>query len=61
MTATQFKQARLRLGLSQSRMAEALGVEGEHGNRTVRRWENGERAVPGSVAKLIEILLKAER
>ena len=58
MTATQFKQARLRLGLSQSQMAEALGVEGEHGGRTVRRWEAGERSVPGSVAKLIAILLK---
>lgn len=60
MTPTQFKQARLRLGLSQSEMAETLGVEGEHGDRTVRRWESGERAVPGSVAKLIAFLLKAK-
>jgi DNA-binding transcriptional regulator YiaG len=60
MTPIQFKQARLRLGLSQSEMAEALGVEGAHGGRTVRRWESGERTVPGSVAKLLALLLKAK-
>lgn len=58
MTPTELKKARLRLGLSQSQLAEELGVEGEHGGRTVRRWESGERAIPGSVAKLVAVLLE---
>ncbi|MDX1699086.1 MAG: DNA (cytosine-5-)-methyltransferase [Melioribacteraceae bacterium] len=35
------KQKRERLGLTQKEFADALGF-GKHGDRTLRRWENGE-------------------
>lgn len=46
MTPEQFKAARLAAGLAtQQAAADAL----ESDLRTVRRWENGERAIPGPV------------
>ena len=42
MTAHEFKDARNSLGLSQAELASILGM-GKHGDRTIRRWENGER------------------
>jgi DNA-binding transcriptional regulator YiaG len=46
MTPEQFKAARLAAGLAtQKAAADAL----ESDLRTVRRWENGERAIPGPV------------
>jgi len=41
MTADQFKEARLELGLSQAQLGEVLDTSA----RTVRKWENGERAI----------------
>lgn len=46
MTPDEFKAARLAAGLlTQQAAADALECD----LRTVRRWENGERAVPGPV------------
>lgn len=59
MTPDQFREARLRLGLTQSEMADRLGIDGEHRARTVRRWESGERAIPGPVALLLNSLFKS--
>lgn len=55
MTATQFKDARIALGLSQNAMAEALGLKT---SRAIRQFESGERDVSGPVAKLVELLLE---
>lgn len=54
MTPAEFKSARKRLALSAEAMARAVGVAS---GRTVRRWERGDRAVPGPVAILVRHLL----
>ena len=54
MTHTQFKDARIALGLSQNAMAEALGLKT---SRAIRQFESGERQVSGPVAKLMDYLL----
>lgn len=51
MTPEYFKNARRSLGLSAEAMAVWLGVRS---GRTVRRWEAGDRAIPGPVAVLVQ-------
>ena len=46
MTPTEFKDARNELGLSANKMAQALGLAD---GRTVRRYEAGDRPIPGPV------------
>lgn len=46
MTGAEFKSARIAAGLP-TQQAAATALESDL--RTVRRWENGERAVPGPV------------
>ena len=59
MDAEQFRQAREVLGMTQTELAYRVGVKpGKYMDRTVRRWEKGERKVPGSVALLIEQMLR---
>ena len=59
MDAEQFRQAREVLGMTQAQLALKVGVKpGKHMDRTVRRWERGERKIPGSVAILVEMLLR---
>ena len=60
MDGKQLKQARQMFGedMTQLKFAHLLGVKGDYADRTVRRWERGERKVPGSVAVLIEMLLR---
>ena len=59
MDGEQLRQARLMLRLTQAQLALEVGVKpGKHMDRTVRRWEKGERKVPGSVALLIEQMLR---
>lgn len=55
MTPAQFKEARHKLGLSQSAMAELLGVSSD---RTIRKWEDGERDISAPVVLLVELILK---
>jgi DNA-binding transcriptional regulator YiaG len=57
MDHTEFKAARLALGVSASQLARMLQL-GDHGGRTVRRWEADERPVPGPVAVLINLFLE---
>lgn len=54
MTKEDLKAARHKLGLSCNELAHALGVSD---GRTVRRWEAGEREIPGPVIRLIAIWL----
>lgn len=49
-----FRGARHRLGLSANAMAEALHVSD---GRTVRRWESGERDIPGPAAVAVALWL----
>jgi DNA-binding transcriptional regulator YiaG len=53
MTPTDLKDSRRRLGLSQTKFAALCRVESA---RTVRRWEKGERDIPGPVVRLLEAI-----
>lgn len=55
MTPAQFKAARHTLGLTAAQMAERLGLSDQ---RSVRRYESGERRVSGPVALLMARLLE---
>lgn len=57
MTPDALKSARARLGLTQAGLGELLRCDG----RTVRRWEAGDREIPGPVAVLVEALLSGWR
>lgn len=52
MSPSEFKRIRKALGLSQSGLALLFGVSD---GRTVRRWEHGERHIPGPAARLLLI------
>lgn len=54
MTREELKAARHKLGLSCAEFAEVVGVEAA---RTVQRWEDGSRDVPGPVVILVDLLL----
>ena len=55
MTPKQFKAARRKLGLSQSALAQALGVKSD---RTIRRWEAGTQDIPGAAILAVKYLLE---
>jgi len=54
LTPSDFRAARVTLGLSARAMAEALGGVNP---RTIRRWESGDRAIPPPVTVLVPRLL----
>ena len=54
VTPLQLKSARHTLGLSAEGFARLVRVES---GRTVRRWEAGERDIPGPVIVIVEALL----
>ncbi len=51
--ADTFKRARIGTGLSHGDFADLVGVAD---GRTVRRWEAGERDIPGPVWALLELI-----
>jgi DNA-binding transcriptional regulator YiaG len=53
MTPEQFRAIRKRAGLSQARLAALLRLSD---GRTVRRYEAGERPIPGPVSLLMEMI-----
>jgi len=55
MTPQEFKEARQTLGLSAKGMAKALMVSS---GRTIRRWESGQRDIPGPAIVAIRYMLK---
>jgi DNA-binding transcriptional regulator YiaG len=57
MNPEDFKAGRHALGFSVSECAAAFGVDA----RTIRRWEDGTRTVPGTAEKLLEHLLSDRR
>ena len=56
MTPKQFQDLRERLGLSQAELALVLGIASD---RTVRRWELGERDIPGPVIVLMKLIIRS--
>ncbi|TPG45983.1 helix-turn-helix domain-containing protein [Roseomonas nepalensis] len=54
MTPQELKAARNAVGLSAEGFARLVRVES---GRTVRRWESGEREIPGPVVVLVEALM----
>ena len=57
MTGKALRAARSRLKLTQEELAKRLGVQ----KNTVWRWENEQRHIPETVAKLLEFLGKEEQ
>jgi DNA-binding transcriptional regulator YiaG len=56
VTPAELREARRKLGFSASGLARALRL-GKGGDRTVRRWEAGERQIPGPAQVAIEMML----
>jgi Helix-turn-helix domain len=54
MTGDELRRCRLALGLTLDEFARLVRVSS---GRTVRKWEDGEREVPGPVAVLTELFL----
>jgi len=55
MTSEQFKSARRALGYSQQSLADEWGM-GQNGDRTIRRWESGERPLNPVAAYAIQLM-----
>lgn len=53
MSPSTFREIRRRAGLSQSQLAKVLRISDE---RSVRRWEMGEREISGPVTLLMELI-----
>ena len=53
MTPEELKSARRSLGLSCEKFAQRVGVAS---GRTVRRWEAGDREIPGSIAIILSLI-----
>ncbi|KKL62126.1 hypothetical protein LCGC14_2188280 [marine sediment metagenome] len=58
MSPEQFRAGRKQLGLSQNALARLFRV---FDGRTVRRWECGERDIPGPAVVLMAWLISGER
>lgn len=56
-TPTEVKAARQRLGLSQQELAEVLRL-GPNGERTIRRWEQGDVPITGPASLALEMLVE---
>lgn len=56
MSPSDLKAARRLLGLSSEGLAKLVRVES---GRTIRRWEAGDRDIPGPVIVLIEALMSS--
>ena len=57
MTPEELKSARHALGLSAEGFASFVGVQG---GRTVRKWEAGDRDIPGPVQVLVRAAVESE-
>ena len=51
MTVNKLKSMRSEMGLDEHQFARLLGLH----VRTIRRWENGEIEIPGSIVLLCEL------
>lgn len=53
LTPEGLRIARKAFGVTQAELGEALGLEPQYAGGTVRRWELGSRAIPGTVKLLV--------
>ena len=56
MSPQGLRSQRLALGMTQGELGKALGLGPRDPGRTVRRWELGERKIPGWLPTLIDLL-----
>jgi len=59
LTPEQVKEARLRLGLTQTQLAKRLRMRG-NGARQIRAWESGEAPITGPASLAIEYMLRGK-
>lgn len=59
MTPTTFKAARNALNLSQRQLASVWGM-GQNGERTIRRWEQGDVPVNPIAAYAIQLMIQQQ-
>lgn len=59
MTANEFKEARRNLGLSQRQLADEWNM-GKNGERTIRRWEQGDVPVNPIAAYCICMMISPD-
>lgn len=58
MNRHEFKEARHKLGLSAAKLAKLFQVSS---GRTVRRWEAGDRDIPGPATVLMRWLITGQK
>lgn len=58
MTPDDIRGARLRLGLTQQGLADALELEGPYAKDTVRSWESGKRPISGPARVAIRMMVQ---
>lgn len=58
MTADEVREARDALGMTNRQLASCLGLDGEHAERTVRRWVHGQVPITGPAATAIQLMLR---
>jgi DNA-binding transcriptional regulator YiaG len=54
MSGEEFRALRDALGMTQEQLGKRMGVDG----RTIRKWENNERNIPGPAIELTKILVE---
>ncbi|MFZ1106844.1 MAG: helix-turn-helix domain-containing protein [Rhodomicrobium sp.] len=54
MSGEEFRTLRDVLGMTQEQLGTRMGVDG----RTIRKWENNERNIPGPAIELAKILVE---
>ena len=57
-TPEDVKAARAKLGMTLNQLAHALRMSPKNGERTIRRWEDGDYPVPGPAQIALETLVK---
>ncbi len=57
MDAKEFKSARKEMGFSQKALAEHWNM-GDHGHRSIRRWEQGNRPLNPIAAHCMSVMIE---
>lgn len=60
LTPKEIKEARNKLGMTQSQLAYALRLEPISGRNTIRAWETGKREITGPASLALEALVREQ-